>query len=222
MSVTLDIISIGTLSRNLFWQEKATTRPAHATTTLIRDEGLTLLVDPGLPVDLIRHRLDERAGLKPEHIDAVFLTNFSPIHRRGLTAFKNAEWYISAAEHEAVSAGLNSALAGGAQAIDEISLDEIQQELELLGRCHHVPDRISDHVTLFPAHGATPGSSALLVEAARTLIVAGDAIVTRDHFIQGRIWERSTDPAAARDAFREIYDIAEAIVPGHDNIFVVS
>ncbi len=220
MAVTVDIINIGTLSRNMFWNENATVRPAHATTTLLRDEGVNILVDPGLPPDLIRQRLDERSGLKPEQIDIVFLTNFSPIHRRGLAAFGEADWYLGAVEMEIIAQGLNAVLAGGTNMVDEVSLDEIQQEMELLGRCKAAPDKISEGIGLFPAYGATPGSACLLVEAARTVFVAGDAVVSRDHFVNGRVWERSSDPDAARESFREIYDIADVIIPGHDNIFV--
>ena len=41
MPVRVDIISIGTLSRNRLWNEPAAVRTAHATTTLLRTR------DPG-------------------------------------------------------------------------------------------------------------------------------------------------------------------------------
>jgi len=49
-------------------------------------------------------------------------------------------------------------------------------------------------------------------------VVAGDAIVTREHFDAGRVWERSADPEAAKASFAEIREIADAIIPGHDNV----
>ena len=84
-SVRVDIISIGTLSRNRLWNETDALRTPHATTTLIRAAGKNILVDPGLPAAAIGARLFERTGMKPGEIDTVFLTNFRPAHRSGLS-----------------------------------------------------------------------------------------------------------------------------------------
>ena len=76
MSVSVDVISVGTLSRNRFWDEAGIVRPPHATTTLLRDGPRCIIIDPSLPTELLAQRLDERSGLKPEDIDTVFLTSF--------------------------------------------------------------------------------------------------------------------------------------------------
>ena len=78
MALSYNIVSIGALSRNRFWNETEPRRIAHATTTLIGDENKTILVDPGLPDAVLAQRLDERTGLSPDQIDIVFLTNFRP------------------------------------------------------------------------------------------------------------------------------------------------
>src|SRR5688572_32375634 len=83
-SVRLDVISIGTLSRNRLWGETQAVRTPHATTTLIRTARSNILIDPGLPPPAMNARLFERTGLRPEQIDIVFLTNFRPSHRAGL------------------------------------------------------------------------------------------------------------------------------------------
>ena len=62
MPVSVDIISIGTLSRNRFWNETSARRPAHATTTLLRNDESSLIVDPALPPEILRQRLDERTA----------------------------------------------------------------------------------------------------------------------------------------------------------------
>src|SRR5689334_14264453 len=96
----VDIISIGTLSRNRIWGETEKVRSPHATTTLIRAGDQNILVDPGLPPQILAARLYERTGLLPDRIDAVFLTNYRPAHRAGLALFKDAKWFIHELEQD--------------------------------------------------------------------------------------------------------------------------
>src|SRR5213078_3727145 len=102
-AVRLDVISIGTLSRNRLWGETEPVRTAHATTSLIRTGKRNILIDPGLPPPAINARLYERTGLRPEQIDTIFLTNFRPSHRAGLPLFSGAKIYIHEREQHAVS-----------------------------------------------------------------------------------------------------------------------
>ena len=220
MQSSIDVISIGALSRNPFWGEKAATRASHATTTLIRDKGMTILVDPSLPAEVLVHRLEERSGLRPDQIDAVFLTSYTPTHRRGLQAFEEATWLMHEDEIAAMAEHLNKALqetTGDYEADPE----EIEQELVLLGRFEKAPDKITERVHLFPSPGVTPGCSALLATLPRTWVIAGDAILSRDHHQNAQIYDRSLDAERARQSFAEIVEIAEVIVPGHDNQILV-
>jgi len=221
MSVAIDIVSIGALSRNVFWNETGTVRPSHATTTLIRDGSTSILVDPSLPPELVRHRLDERAGLTPEQIDVVFLTSFRPAHRRGLTLFSKSTWLMGEVERSAMASALNAVLDGGESQVDDVSYEEVQAELEMLGRIEVSADKLTQSVDFFPSYGATPGNSSLLVKSAKTVVVAGDAVVSRNHFDLGRVWDRSVDPESAKESFVELRDIADVIVPGHDNIMLI-
>src|SRR5262245_22056683 len=102
MSVDYRVVSIGTLSRNRFWNETQARRAAHATTTMIRDGKTTILVDPGLPGEILQHRLDEQTGLRPDQIDVVFLTTFRPVHRRALALFDRATWLMHEPEIDAI------------------------------------------------------------------------------------------------------------------------
>jgi glyoxylase-like metal-dependent hydrolase (beta-lactamase superfamily II) len=220
MTCRVDVISIGTLGRNLFWEETGGVRPAHATTALIRDGGTTILVDPSLPADLLRHRLDERTGLSPERIDAVFLTTFLPVHRRGLELFARADWLIHEAEQASMASHLDAAsetMRGEGEA-DPV---EIQQEMALLRRTKPAPDQLSPAIHLFPSPGVSPGTCGLLVTGVQTTVVAGDAVISRDHYENGRVFERSMNARQARQSFADIVEIADLIVPGHDNTFVV-
>jgi glyoxylase-like metal-dependent hydrolase (beta-lactamase superfamily II) len=71
--------------------------------------------------------------------------------------------------------------------------------------------------------GVTPGSAALLLPLpSRTIVVAGDAVLTQDHFEAGRVFDQAMAVAQARESFAEIAEIADEIVPGHDNLFRVA
>jgi len=226
MSLSIDVVSIGTLSRNPLWNERTAVRSAHATTTLIRDHGQSILVDPSLPPELLRHRLDERTGLTPGDIDMVFLTSFRPVHRRGLALFDKATWMIGGTERATIVESINQVMQGVGMGVgvdvEDVSLDEMQSESELLGRLEIAPDRVSPSVDLFPTFGPSPGHCSLIVRAAKTVVVAGDAVIDRNYFIEGRVWDCSSDPEAAKAAFRDLCEIAEIIVPGHDNIMLIT
>jgi glyoxylase-like metal-dependent hydrolase (beta-lactamase superfamily II) len=212
------IISIGTLSQNEFWNEPPAQRTPHATTTLIRSKDRVILVDPGLPATIIAARLKERAGIGPEAVTEVFLTNFRPAHRRGLEAFPQAAWLVSAAEREVVGKAL----------VEQYRLNDdekiktlIGQDIALLKRCTPAPDRLAEHVDLFPLPGFTPGTCGLLLSHPNsTTLVAGDAIATSEHLDAGRVQRGSYDMTQALESFTEAVEIADAIIPAHDNLIL--
>jgi glyoxylase-like metal-dependent hydrolase (beta-lactamase superfamily II) len=227
MAVRVDIVSIGTLSRNRIWGETAPVRTPHATTTLIRasEAGSAvggrekrILVDPGLPAPALAARLFERTGLRPSDIDIVFLTCFRPAHRDALPLFDKAQWLMSERERDAIEDHLRE--------LDHRSGDRdvrktVASELALLDRLR-VPedDKLTHNVDLFPLPGYTPGLCGLLVtDPTLTTLVAGDAVPTRDHLLAAQLLPDTFDSNAAAEAMREVYEIADTIVPGHDNWF---
>ena len=217
-SIRLDVISIGTLSRNRLWNESEPVRTAHATTSLIRSGKRQILIDPGLPPGAVGARLFERTGLRPEQIDTVFLTSFRPSHRAGLAIFENARVIIHEREKEFVGQYLRSRLEEADEA-DERAI--IANEVKLLDSCQPADDKLADQVDLFPLFGYTPGTCGLLIAAPTyTAIVAGDAVPTLDHFLAGQTLPDAYDLKAAGEAMREVYEIADVIVPGHDNLFL--
>ncbi len=221
MAVRLDIVSIGTLSRNRIWGEMQPLRTPHATTSLIRTSDdkreRKILVDPGLPAPALVARLFERTGLKPEEIDTVFLTNYRPAHRAGITAFDKAQWFIHERERDAVEEHLRELMERGDADVRRV----VKQELDLLLRIKPAPDKLAAQVDLFPLPGYTAGTCGLLVaDASSTTLIAGDAVPTRDHLLAAQILPDPHDLAAAQEALREVYEIADTIVPGHDNHFL--
>jgi glyoxylase-like metal-dependent hydrolase (beta-lactamase superfamily II) len=218
-TIRWDIISIGTLSRNRLWNEAAAVRTPHATTTLIRTGKRQILVDPGLPAQALGARLYERTGLSPEAIDTVFLTNFRPAHRAGLSLFHQAGVYLHEREQQAVRQHLESLLSSAPR--EDLDRRLIESDLRLLETTRPAEDRLAEHLDLFPLFGYTPGTCGLLIAMpTATILLAGDAVASQDHFLAGQILPDAHDLQAAQESLREVYEIADLIIPGHDNVFV--
>lgn len=210
------VISIGTLSRHPFWKETGGLRTPHATTTLIRAGERVILVDPGLPPQVISARLNERSGLTPQAVTDVFLTNFRPAHRMGLPAFMHAQWWISQAERETVGAALIEMLR---RDLEPQRRKIVQQDIALLNRCQAAPDELADGVDLFPMPGYTPGAAGLLLPLPQaTVLIAGDAVPTVEHLERGQVLQSAADVQRAVESMREAIEIADWIIPGHDNL----
>lgn len=218
-SIRLDIISIGTLSRNRLWNEQEAMRTPHATTSLVRVGKRNILIDPGLPPQALVARLNERTGLQPEQIDTVFLTNFRPAHRAGIALFGKSQLFLHEVEQQAARQHLERMLAEApAQDLDRRVLEA---ELKLLDSLQPTPDKIADQLDLFPLFGYTPGQCGLLVASAtNTIVIAGDAVPTQDHFLAGQTLPDAWDIKQTHETMSEVYEIADLIVPGHDNIFL--
>lgn len=219
-SLRFDIISIGTLSRNRLWNEDQPVRTPHATTTLIRTaDGRNLLIDPGLPPAAIGARLFERTGLRPEQIDTVFLTNFRPSHRGGLALFPKARVLIHEQEQQSAAYFLDQLRQEAPR--EDLDRRVLEQELRLLETFRPAADALAPQVDLFPLFGYTAGNSGVLVALPTlTLLIAGDAVASYDHFLAGQVLPDAYDISAAQESLREVYEIADLIVPGHDNLFL--
>lgn len=219
------IISIGSLARHPLWPMDALRdpRPPHATTTLILDGDAAILVDPGLPGQIIASRLLERSGLSPADITHVFLTCFKADTCRGLPTFEDATWLVSEAEREAVGTPLamtlKKALDEEGQGSDVVS--ELELQVAMLARCEAAPDKLTNMVSLFPLPGVTPGTCGLLLAyPTRTTLITGDAVTTTEHLDQGKVLDDAHDLDKARESFAEAIEVADVIIPGRDNLLI--
>jgi glyoxylase-like metal-dependent hydrolase (beta-lactamase superfamily II) len=220
MSVDFTVVSIGTLSSNPFWHEPGDVRTAHATTTLVRDGERLILVDPSLPDAALAARLHERTGLRPEQITDVFCTTLRPTHRRSLELFEKARWFCGEGELEAYRRHLET-LAGSANRLSKEDEAAIAADAKRLMRFAPAEDAITSAVSLFPLLGPSVGSCGLLLAGmAWTAVVAGDAALTVEHVLAGRVWDGSADAEAALESLSEILEIADLIVCGHDNFMI--
>lgn len=208
MAVRVDIISIGALSRNLLWNEGAARRIGHPTCTLIRTGKRSILVDPGLAPAVMATRLNERTGLSPDAITDVFLTHASTAAALSLDVFEKAAWLCGEAERDTLEALADQ---------QGSSIPELHQ---LLDRVKAAPDKLAPAVDLFPLPGFTPGTCGLLVSApVSTTLLTGPAVASLDHFLAAQVLPECASVQQAKESLKEIYEIADVVVPGYDNIF---
>jgi glyoxylase-like metal-dependent hydrolase (beta-lactamase superfamily II) len=199
----MDVLAIGSLARNTYWKEKAAVRQEYATTTLLRSADAVIVVDPGWPPDVLERALFYRAGLEPKAVTHVFLTHMDPAHFMGIGIFEKARWL---AYDEEIRWADAEAAAG----------DPVRP---LLARLKAAPERLAPGIDLFPTFGHTPGHCSLLVfSPMQNLVVAGDAALTRDHFEHGDLGDGPWDLEKAKESFTDVVEIADAVVPGHDNV----
>jgi len=197
-----DIITIGNLSRNRYWgeSEERPLRPTLCTSTLITGPGFRLLADPSCEeAERMAAELGRRSGLKPEAIDAVFITHHHGDHHFGLKHFPHARWF---------------AAAGVAAAINESG--QYGRPVE------PAPGRLFDEIEVIPTPGHTLDHHGLRLQSeGLVVVVAGDAVMTRDFWRERRGYFNSVDFDLAARTMEELAACADIIVPGHDNCFPV-
>ncbi len=221
MTIEYRVISIGTLAAHSLWGERQERRTARATTTLLTDGTLNILVDPSLPEQILTARLAERANRAPSDITHVFLTSFEPFRRRSLGAFDKAVWLISERERETIGASMVHRLREAHEAGDREMASLLAQEVALLERCQAAEDSLAEGVDLFPLPGVTPGTCGLLLAQPNlTVLICGDAIPTVEHLAQGKVLQSAADVEQARESFAEAVEIADLFILGRDNLAV--
>jgi hypothetical protein len=222
----ITVISIGALAKNALWNERVPVRTSHATTTLIHthDEAggeFLLLTDPSLPGEVLDARLCERAGIHAEAVTHVFLTNWRPVHRRGLERFSQAVWWMHETEIHAAGEALEQAQAHSQRQGNTEVEALVRKEQKLLAKVQAAPDGLAEGVQLYPLPGYTAGQCGLIVtEPALTTVIAGDAVPTRGHFLAGQVLPDCWDVAKSKESLLELMEVADVIVPGHDNAFL--
>lgn len=202
---SLSIINIGGLSMNKFWGETERLRQPTATCTLLAlSDGLRLLVDPSPMPEELTPLLFARAGLVPAQVELVFVTHWHGDHRFGLEAFAGAHWLMA-------GAGLREWRAHAPQDAAQIErFDEAERYLP-------------DEVALVATPGHTHAHHSLAVETQwGRLLVAGDAVMTRDHLRTEEGHSNSVDFGQAAATIRAIKAGYDWVVPGHDNYLPIA
>ena len=215
------VISIGTLPAHPLWTHQDEPRTGHATTTLIQSGDATIVVDPGLPPVALEARLSERTDVRPADVTHVFCTTFHPDTRRALEIFPNATRLIAEQEREAVGVAMLAQLQRAVETDAADLADHLRAEIETLRTFRSAPDKLAPGVDLFPLHGVTPGAAGLILPLPRlTLMVAGDAVPSIEHFERQQAHANAADVAAAKESLAEVAEIADIIIPGRDNLIL--
>lgn len=215
------VISIGTLPAHPMWTHQDEPRTGHATTTLIQSHNATIIVDPGLPAPALKARLAERTDVQPADVTHVFCTTFHPDTRRALTLFPNATRLIAEAEREALGVAMLAQLQRAVETHAEDLADHLRAEITTLQSFKAAPDKLATGVDLFPLPGVTPGAAGLLLTLPRlTLVIAGDAVPTKEHFERQQAHTNASDVAQAKQSLAEVVEIADLIIPGRDNLII--
>jgi glyoxylase-like metal-dependent hydrolase (beta-lactamase superfamily II) len=192
---------MGNLSRNRYWgdDESKPARPTLCTTTLIVSDGLRLLVDPAYQdAERMAVELDRRSGLRIADIDAVFITHDHGDHRYGLRHFADAKWLAA----PGVAAKINAS-------------KEYEKRVE------PVSGKPFNDIDVVPTPGHTMDHHSLRFDCdGLSVVVTGDAVMTRDFWRDRRGFSNSVDIELAGRTIEEIAKIADAVVPGHDNWFL--
>jgi glyoxylase-like metal-dependent hydrolase (beta-lactamase superfamily II) len=218
MSVEYCVVSIGALSRNRLWGESAAVRTSHATTTAIFDGDRVILVDPSLPAQALGPVFNERTGKRLGDVTDVFCTTLRPVHRRSIESLGQAAWWAHADELETYREHLQGLL-DSAERLDADDARNVEADLKLLSRFRAAPERFGPQTTVYPLAGPSPGSAGvLLTPPMTTIVIAGDAAVTAEHVRRGQVWEGCADIGAAMRTMADFLELADVIVPGHDNV----
>ncbi len=196
-----DVITIGNLSRNRYWGESDAkgVRSAICTCTLITGDGFRLLVDPSLAeaADMARE-LDRRTGLKPRDVNAIFVTHEHGDHFAGVAHFPEAKWLA-------------------APAVAEI----LNKSAKRPHSFENAPDRLFDAVEVIGTPGHTNSHHSLRFDCGGlSVVVAGDAVATRDFFRERRGYFNAVDFALSARTMDKVAARSDIIVPGHDNYFL--
>ena len=220
MSVDYCVISIGALSKNRLWAEAAAVRTSHSTTTAVFADDRLILVDPSLPAAALGPVFNERTGKTLADVTDVFCTTLRPVHRRSIAVVAGAAWWVHEAELTTYRSHLEGLLAS-AERLDAEDAANVEADLKLTERFRPAPESFGPQVTVYPLAGPSPGSAGLLLTPpTMTIVIAGDAAVTAEHVRRGQVWDGCADVEAAMRSMEDYIELADVIVPGHDNVML--
>jgi glyoxylase-like metal-dependent hydrolase (beta-lactamase superfamily II) len=197
-----EIITIGNISRNRYWGEPddQARRGGICTCTLLTlTDGTRLLVDPSLQEEeAMRRELDRRSSLRLEDVNAVFLTHEHGDHHFGLKHFPGARWLAAPAVADAINR------AGGYEKPVEGVESPLFGDIDIVPTPGHT---LTHHSLRFDCDGLS-------------VVIAADAAMTRDFWNDRQGYFNSADFALAANTIEALANVADIVVPGHDNYFL--
>jgi glyoxylase-like metal-dependent hydrolase (beta-lactamase superfamily II) len=168
------------------------------TTTLIRGEGIHILVDPGWRDEPLLAALAERC-LAPEQIDLIYVTHLHPDHFRSARLFPEARWLAYGPEIEHWR--------------DKIA----EVDHDILARLEPVHAEVHADVHIVPTPGHTMQHTSVLFQSGgRRILIAADALLCREYYEHRTVHPISEDAELALRSLAEAGEMADTIIPGHD------
>ena len=183
--IKIDILAVGNLVR----AEDNTILEAHSTSTLIRTDDRTIVVDTSSKY--LRPALKSsfrELGVFAKDVDTVILTHHHDDHTENLDLFPNAKVYI----HEGYPGEL------------PYKHETVTEDMD-----------IAPGVRLVHTPGHTPDCMSVFVKADRNYAIAGDAIPLEGNVRQKVPPRTNYDPDLAMQSIKSIVRFADVIVPGH-------
>jgi glyoxylase-like metal-dependent hydrolase (beta-lactamase superfamily II) len=210
------VLSLGYFSRNRYWgeDEGKSHRDALCTSTFIEIGGLRVVVDPPVAGKGMASILDQRTGLTPEQIDYVFITHCHADHYFGLGEFPNAKLLAAPGDCAGIQKDLRDPE-------NQWIKPHIADGSALADRLSPAGEELVPGVTLLPLPGHTMGLTGLCFQAKEgAVVVAGDSVMTAEHFRDRRGYYNSVDFEVSRTTIETIASLADIVVPGHSNYFL--
>lgn len=202
--ITFELLTLGNLTRNKFWGEsdEKGLRPVLATSTLIVSDKHKIVVDPSC--ENIEEKLFNHSGLKANDIDIVYVTHKHKDHFTGIEVFKDAKWYMANEDLEFLK---NNPIAG---------------EEDNINRFLPVGDKLCEDIETVKLPGHTIGCTGLFFKTSEgRVLVSGDAIADKNYFKNDTPYFFCEDYKKNVETIKANKDIADIIVPGHGNYFLV-
>jgi N-acyl homoserine lactone hydrolase len=196
------ILIKGQLSTNKFRYPNEK-REVVCTTTLIQGDGVNIIVDPGWHDERLLARLAE-VGLTPEQIDILYVTHMHADHIRSIRLFPNAKWlgYSKEIEHWRPKIG--------------------EADRDILEQLEPVDRQIREDLSIIPSPGHTmEHTSVLFHHQGKRILVAADAVLVKEYYEHREVHDNSEDKELARQTIDRVKQIADIIIPGHDEPFEV-
>jgi glyoxylase-like metal-dependent hydrolase (beta-lactamase superfamily II) len=168
------------------------------TTTLIRGDGINILVDPGWRDEPLLEALALR-GLAPEQIDVIYVTHLHPDHYRSARLFPAARWLAYGPEIEHWR--------------DRIA----EADRDILTRLEPVHAEVHADIRIVPTPGHTMQHTSVLFQSGgRRILIAADALLCREYYEHRTVHPISEDAALALRSLEAAGELADTIIPGHD------
>jgi glyoxylase-like metal-dependent hydrolase (beta-lactamase superfamily II) len=194
IEMLIEVIKPGILVRN----NLGMILQASSTVTLVCTDGHNLVIDSGVPGEekSILQGLSKH-GLSKEDIDTVINTHLHGDHMGNNALFRKARFFAHAKE---LPVRLKNVIV-------------IEGDFEF-----------SKSIKIIETPGHTQGSISVVVydsEEDKTYVIAGDALPIKDNYLQWVPPGINFNPEIALASMKKIVQIADYVIPGHDDIFSI-